>query len=182
MHYNNEYFERTSKLDMTRNYNFFLKYFRGTTILDLGCGSGRDSNHFKQLNYDVTSVDNSAEAKNYANSKYNVDVDLVDIKHGINGIFDGIWACASLVHMNSHETLKVVEQLKSNLNEDGLIYMSLKYGIGNVVKDNQVYYLYDECIIDQIIELGFKVRDVRINKHDDPINSWIEFIVQKTAV
>ncbi len=182
MHYTKSYFERTSKLNMTNSYNFFLKHFQGKTILDLGCGSGRDSNYFKQLNYDVCSIDNSVEAKNFANSRYNIDVDLVDIKNGINGMFDGIWSCASLVHMNSHEILKIVQQLKNNLNSDGQIYISLKYGVGKIEKNNQIYYLYDECIIDQIIALGFKLCDVRVSENDDPINSWIEFIVQKTVV
>lgn len=178
MHYNNEYFERTSKLDMTKNYNYFLQYFQGQTILDLGCGSGRDSNYFKRLKYDVTSIDNSPYAKAFASSKYNIDVDLVDIERGVDGVFDGIWACASLVHIDHHSILQILEQLQMNLNPGGLIYISLKYGKGKIVSNGQTYYLYDEAIVDEIRNLGYKLCDLKITSNENPMNSWIEVIIQ----
>lgn len=179
MHYDYEYFEQTSKIDMTKNYCFFLQYFHGNSILDLGCGSGRDSNYFKQQKYEVSSVDNSEYAKQFASQKYKVEVDLVDIEQNIKGVFDGIWSCASLVHMNQHQILKILEQLKNNLYQGGLIYISLKYGNGILSSNDQIYYLYNETIIEQIIKLGYKLRDVNITTNESPMNSWIEFVIEK---
>lgn len=179
MHYNYEYFEQTSKLDMSKNYHFFLQYFHGKSILDLGCGSGRDSNYFSQQKYEVRSVDNSEHAKQFASEKYNIEVNLIDIEQEINGVYDGIWSCASLVHMNQHQILKVLGQLKNNLNPGGLIYISLKYGDDTFTSNNQIYYLYNETIIEQILKLGYKQIDINITNSENPMNSWIEFVIEK---
>ncbi len=179
MHYNYEYFRRTSKIDMTKNYKYFLKHFKGETILDLGCGSGRDSNYFRQLEYKVTSVDNNIYAKQFAKTEYNIDVTLMDIESCSLGIYDGIWACASLVHMNQQQVLKVLEQLKHNLADEGVMYISLKYGEGVIESSNQLYYLYNENLKEDLTRLGYEVCDNKITRNDNPLNNWIEFILKR---
>lgn len=179
MYYNYEYFKRTSKIDMTENYRFFLQYFDGKTILDLGCGSGRDSNHFRHHGYLVTSIDNSQYAKQFANDKYNIEVKLVDIQTGINGSYDGIWSCASLVHMNKQQLLTTLELLKNNLNVQGIIYISLKYGDGYIESNNQRYYLYTKDLITDLTHIGYKLAAFKITKNENPMDSWIEFILRK---
>ena len=63
--YNNnskEYIETTLSADMSHLYNDFLKHIpKGGHILDLGCGSGRDSVEFIKQGYNVTAVDGSKE-------------------------------------------------------------------------------------------------------------------------
>ena len=57
-----EYFNSTLNVDMTNTYKAFLKLLpKGGKILDLGCGSGRDSMNFMKLGYEVTAVDGSKE-------------------------------------------------------------------------------------------------------------------------
>lgn len=180
MHYNYEYFEKTSQIDMSNNYNFFFKYFEGRTILDLGCGSGRDSHYFIKQNYMVCSVDNSEHAKQFAKRKYNIDVDLMDIEQPIGGAFDGIWSCASLVHMNKEKIHEVLSGLKNNLTTNGIIYISLKYGEGTIESNNQIYYLYNESLVEDLISFDYQVLDMKISQNNNPMNSWIEFIIQKS--
>ncbi len=165
---------------MSENYNFFLRNFKGKTILDLGCGSGRDSNYFKQLNYDVTSVDNSIYAKKFALEEYNIEVDIKDIENEIDGMYDAIWSCASLVHMNQTQVLKVLGKLKENLNNKGIIYISLKYGEGYIESNNQLYYLYNQNLNVDLTRLGYHVCDYKITRNDNPLNSWIEFILKES--
>ncbi|WOO89603.1 class I SAM-dependent methyltransferase [Mollicutes bacterium LVI A0078] len=179
MHYNYEYFKRTSKIDMTENYNFFLKYFKGRTILDLGCGSGRDSNYFRKQGYYVTSVDNSVYAMQYSKTEYNIDVTLIDIESRSEGIYDGIWSCASLVHMEQQQVLKVLNQLKNNLADEGVMYISLKYGEGHIENNNQLYYLYNESLKVDLTSLGYQVCDYKVTRNDNPLNNWIEFILKR---
>ena len=57
-----EYFNSTLNVDMTNTYKPFLKLVpKGGKILDLGCGSGRDSMNFMKLGYEVTAVDGAKE-------------------------------------------------------------------------------------------------------------------------
>ena len=57
-----EYFNSTLNVDMTNTYKPFLKLVpKDGKILDLGCGSGRDSMNFMKLGYEVTAVDGSKE-------------------------------------------------------------------------------------------------------------------------
>ena len=63
--YNNNsksYIESTLSIDMSHLYNDFLKHIpKGSNILDLGCGSGRDSLEFIKRGYNITAVDGSKE-------------------------------------------------------------------------------------------------------------------------
>ena len=68
--YNNnskEYIETTLSADMSHLYNDFLKHIpKGGHILDLGCGSGRDSVEFIKRGYKITAVDGSKELSSAA--------------------------------------------------------------------------------------------------------------------
>ncbi len=52
------FIEGTQTADMSEQYRFFLKNLSpGGKLLDLGCGSGRDSAYFSSLGFEVTAVD-----------------------------------------------------------------------------------------------------------------------------
>ena len=52
-----EFFESTVTADMTPQYEHFLKYVpSGSIILDLGCGSGRDTKAFLKMGYAVEAI------------------------------------------------------------------------------------------------------------------------------
>lgn len=177
MHYNLDYYNQTAGIDMSQNCNNFLSYIRGTTILDLGCGSGRDSNYFQKCGYKVTSVDPNPIAATYAKNKFNIKV-LQSIP--LDQRFDGIWACACFVHQPPGQLKKSLKELKKHLNAEGVIYLSLKYGNGTLEVDEQIYYLYNERLCTDIEQLGYQVKAV--NKSEDNLkrtNSWIEYIIVK---
>ena len=72
--YNNNsksYIESTLSIDMSHLYNDFLKYIsKGSNILDLGCGSGRDSLEFIKRGYNITAVDGSKRIINCCKKSY----------------------------------------------------------------------------------------------------------------
>ncbi len=62
-----EYFNKTVNVSMQELYDQFEAYLKpGDKILDLGCGSGRDSRYFLSKGYDVVSVDGSKAMCNLA--------------------------------------------------------------------------------------------------------------------
>lgn len=98
-------------------------------ILDLGCGSGRDSRAFLDLEFKVTAMDGSAEiakaAKTYLGQE--VKVELIQDLDAVE-TFDGIWACASLLHVTKSEMPRTFESIVGALIPHGIWYMSFKNG------------------------------------------------------
>ena len=125
-----EFFEGTVNADMSSHYKEFLSEIpKNGTLLDAGCGSGRDTLNFKKLGFNVVSIDGSEEMCKIA-SKYIGD----DVLHmqfqdiTFEYCFDGIWASASLLHVPSDEIEMVLKQFKKSLKRNGVLYASFKYG------------------------------------------------------
>lgn len=108
----------------------FLKYIPAYgTILDLGCGSGRDTLCFLKQGYHVEAVDGSEEMCRLARKRTGINVKHMlfeDLKE-VNK-YDGIWACASLLHMPKDKLPAVIRKMNSALKKTGVLYISFKYG------------------------------------------------------
>ncbi|MCM1131383.1 MAG: class I SAM-dependent methyltransferase [Roseburia sp.] len=124
------YINATECCDMSIQYNLFEQHLNKNArcILDLGFGSGRDSLYF-QLKYEVFGTDVTEEFCQHAKR-----IGLKNIYHmkaqDLNFVnqFDGIWACASLLHIPSNELPDVFKRCHKALKEDGVVYCSFKYG------------------------------------------------------
>ncbi len=125
---------QTADLDMSAIQMRFLAHMPVSgTILDAGCGVGRDALFFAQRGYRVTAFDASAEmvarARRRVGGRADVrqmrfeDVDCIDS-------FDGIWACASLLHVATADLPGVSRRLLMALRPGGRWYLSFKYGSG----------------------------------------------------
>ena len=165
--YNNNsksYIENTLSVDMSHLYNDFLKYLpKGGHILDLGCGSGRDSLEFIKKGYNVTAVDGSKElaiaagkiiGKEVVCSKFE-DLQLTESFHGI-------WACASLLHVNKNHIVDVIRNISSNLRTNGVFYMSFKYGENEYIDEKERYFnCYTEKAFTELIN---KIKSLKVEK------------------
>ena len=132
-YYNKEadvFFENTVSVDFSKIQEMFLKHIKpGGRILDLGCGSGRDSRAFLERGYDVVPVDGSAELAKLAGAYIGREVIVADFREfEPEGTFDGIWACASLLHLPKEEIAAVMRKQADHLAEGGCFYVSFKYG------------------------------------------------------
>ncbi|MBR4908678.1 MAG: class I SAM-dependent methyltransferase [Acidaminococcaceae bacterium] len=98
-------------------------------ILDAGCGSGRDSLYFMKKGYAVTMLDASAEmckcAERLTGQKA-LHMQFEDIN--FENRFDGIWACASLLHVPEKKLETIFEKFWRALKDNGILYASWKYG------------------------------------------------------
>ena len=125
-----EFVEATVNVDMTKLYEPFLSLIPpGGRILDAGCGSGRDAAAFLSAGLYVEAFDASPAMAAYASEKTGMKVrvcqfsDIKDIES-----FDGIWACASLLHVPRDNLTSVLRGLVRSLRTDGILYASFKAG------------------------------------------------------
>lgn len=178
-----EYFESTVHLDMSHLYEPFLSRLQpGSKVLDVGCGSGRDSLFFKNQGYEVTAIDGSAELVKLASQLLEQPVLLMDFqKLCLQDQFDGIWACASLLHLEKPALGRVIAYLAEHLKPGGIFYMSFKYGSGECWKDGRYFnYVNEEdlkSIIDRVpglsVEKCFVTTDVRRDHEERWLNAYL---------
>lgn len=122
----------TLSIDMTPLYRRFLPLLpAGGHILDAGCGPGRDARAFRDLGYRVTAFDASLSMVEIASRRLGVPVQHLRFQEcDIRGQFDGVWACASLLHIPLAELTDALLRLAAALKPSGVFYLSFKYGRG----------------------------------------------------
>lgn len=150
-----QFIELSKGTDMSQLYRLFeVSIPNGGTILDVGCGSGRDSKYFVDNGYAVTAIDGS-EVLCKAASKY-IGIDVIEMnieKMDLPGTYDGIWACASLLHINKINMRRVLSELVGMLNSKGVLYVSWKYGNSEHDDNGKHYSDYDEKQLRALIDM-----------------------------
>ena len=133
MYYNEnaeDYVQKTAGIDMSAELNSFtdcLPY--GAAVLDLGCGSGRDSRTFQNMGFTVTAVDGSPELCRLASEYAGIPVRCLQFQNlDYHEKFDGIWACASLHHLPAEMLSSVMVKVFEALKPGGTLYTCFKYG------------------------------------------------------
>jgi SAM-dependent methyltransferase len=126
------FFAETVDVDMAPLYDRFLaRVPSGGQILDAGCGSGRDALAFLRLGYAVTAFEASPTLARLATAHCGLPVEVRRFQEiEWEDRFDGIWACASLLHVPMAELPEVLGRLGRTLKPDGVLYVSFKYGSG----------------------------------------------------
>ena len=180
-----EFSAKTENADMSECRGRFLSYMvPGGTILDAGCGSGRDMIAFRDAGFDVSGIDASAELCRIASEKTGIPVKQVRFEE-LKGEeeYDGIWACASLLHVARTDLPDVLKRLHKLLKADGILYASFKYGTQDRIKDGRYFCDFTEESCRSLMEqAGFVVReifvtgDVREGRGDE---MWVNVIMSK---
>ena len=107
-------------------------------ILDAGSGSGRDALAFRLLGYDVMAFDASLAMVAATQAHASVPTRLMQFEDFTwEHPFEGIWACASVLHVSTVDLPKVIDRLAAHLVPDGALYLSFKRGTGERVKDGR---------------------------------------------
>ena len=175
------YFEYTVHADMSDSYRRFLKYLpENSYILDAGCGSGRDSRYFLTHGYMVKAIDGSRElcilASEYIGQEV-VNIRFSDIDY-INE-FDGIWANASLLHVDKNSIENIILRMGKALKPDGIFYASFKYGDSERVQGERYYNDMNE---EQLRKLFSAFEILEIWMSDDALpgrtEKWLNIIAR----
>ncbi len=179
-------FEDTVDVDMSAIMQEFLDLLEeGDTILDLGCGSGRDTLTMYELGYDVTPLDASEEMCKLAEIHTGLDVlQMTYEEMEFEGAFDGIWACGALVHVPKNEMPEILGRLSDALYEHGVLYLSVKKGDFEGFRGERYFSDYTEDSLRAMVEETglfdikkiWETEDVR-SGHPDTV--WINLLARK---
>lgn len=148
--YAKDFFSQTINVDMQNVYQPFLEYLpkphlsNQQKILDVGCGSGRDSVFFANQGFEVIAIDGSKSLIELAQqTDTRIDWQCLRFdeiaKQSWQNQFTGIWACASLLHMPFDDLTKLLNDLLSCLRPTGILYASFKYGNSERKKDGRFF-------------------------------------------
>jgi SAM-dependent methyltransferase len=176
----------TLSVDMSAVMDRFLEHLPDEgRVMDAGCGSGRDIRSFLEKGFQVTAFDASAEMVKNASHFSGIDVrhaafcDLSDEQK-----YDGIWCCASLLHVRAADFTDAVSRLYRALKPGGVIYLSFKYGAGERVSGGR--YFLDHTEESLAADLRFlpelkvvsmwKTADARPHRKND---FWLNAIVRR---
>lgn len=160
-----EFFHDTAGLDMSTLHDRFLQSIPGGgIILDAGCGSGRDARVFIDRGYRVSAFDASHELAKLASKHLGQSVSVRTFAEVDEvAFYDGIWACASLLHLPLCEIPDTLSRLWSALKPGGTFYLSFKEGEGEREKGGRHFTDLDENTL----------RDLLTNlSHIERIDCW----------
>ena len=179
--------EATLYVDMDNLYKPFFKELPvSALILDIGCGSGRDTLVFKNKGYQVDALDYSEALVKRAAQLTGVAVKQQSF-YEIEAYdeYDGIWACASLLHCDRDRLPEVLKRIFNALRRGGVCYMSFKYGITDRVKDGRAFTDLDEGqareLLDQLDGVKVLKQWITVDKRPDRNEEWLNVLWKKYA-
>ncbi|RZG43314.1 class I SAM-dependent methyltransferase [Acinetobacter wuhouensis] len=181
------FFDSTFQVDMHSLYEPFLKYLSvQATILDLGCGSGRDTLAFKNKGFQVDAIDYSVEMVARARGLTGLDVQQLSF-YELNAIekYDGVWACASLLHCERDKLPVVLKKIIDALKPNGVLYMSFKYGNTDREKERRKFTDLDEeqahALLKSFNNILLLQQWITIDKRIDRTEEWLNILIQKRS-
>lgn len=147
------YFDKTANVQPVNAWREFVDILPvNAHILDAGCGSGRDSNHFLSQGFKVTSMDISDEMAKLASQNISQEVlvrSFLDIDE--EGIYDAVWCYASLLHLTKKELEITLQKIHQSLHKGGVLFMCFKHGnMDGITPCGRYYFDMNDARYDQL--------------------------------
>ena len=179
------YYEETVDFSMEEQLERFIELLpESADVLDLGCGSGRDTVFLEEEGCVVTAMDGSekmCELASIHTGKEVLHLKVEDME--FDDVFHGIWACAVLGHFTPDEVKGVMDKILKALKDDGILYFSVKKGERNGKYNGRYFYDYDREALNNLLNAFpnikvldiWKTNDVRADKSD----RWFNVLLRK---
>lgn len=182
----NSFVSSTLSVDLSQTQDKFLLLLPpAASILDFGCGSGRDTKYFLDAGMQVDATDGSEELCRLASEYTGIPVrqmlfEELDAKEQ----YDGIWACSSILHLPKDVLKDVLKKMIVALKENGIIYTSFKYGMFEGERNGRFFTDFTEETFQEFvsdvneikIEESWITGDVRPGRGDE---RWLNLILRK---
>ncbi len=166
---------------------------KGGRVLDAGCGAGEKSIYLAKQGLKVTAIDFSEEMIRLAKERApGIDFSVKDITEPlhIEGVYDGVFAQAVLLHIPKAEVRGVIKNITASLKQKGYFYLAVKAmredGIEEEIRKEDEYgYEYErffsyytiEEMREHLVVLGFKIVYENIKLWGK--TNWIQIIAEK---
>ena len=180
-----DFFDGTVNVDMTPLYEAFTQHLpNGAHVLDAGCGSGRDAKAFHEMGYLVDAFDASSAMVELARQHTGLPVQLMMFSEiDCKAQYDGIWCCASLLHVPSSELPAVMQRLADALKPGGVWYVSFKYGNGERVQGERRFTDLNEMelrrLLNRMSEIDIFSLWITKDNRPDRDEIWFNGILKK---
>lgn len=154
-------------------------------ILDFGCGSGRDTRAFLSDGFRVEALDGSKELCRIAEQYCGIPVRQMHFQDfSEKNRYDGIWACASILHLSMEELEAVFLKMADALRFHGIIYASFKYGEFEGERNGRYFTDMTERRLEELLksvphlrlEEAWLTTDVRPGRDAE---KWLNVILRK---
>lgn len=162
-------------VDLSALRGAFLEHLpRGARVLDVGSGSGRDACAFEALGHRVTALEPSTALAARLRERLRGEVIPATVESlEVVDAFDGVWACASLLHVPAVATRDALTRLRRALVAGGVLYASYKRGDGERWESGRFFNDQTRASIEGLLtEVGFErartweTRDARPDRAD----------------
>ena len=180
------YYENTADLDLGEFLDRFLDLLpENAEVLDLGCGSGRDSLYLEDRGCYTTLLDGSKEMCKLA--EIHTDKEVLNMtfeEMDFDEVFDGIWACASLLHVEERDMDRIMGKVIAALKPRGILYMSFQYGTAQEIRGNRFFHDYTEEGAYAMLKRqpGVKVLDIWTTPDAaGKSRKWLNVLAKKTS-
>lgn len=180
------YYEQTVGLDMSEVMQPFVNMLpEDAEVLDLGCGSGRDSLALNEFGFYVTPMDGSSELCKLAEIYLDQEVlHLTFEEMDFEDVFDGIWACASFVHVEPKAMPGLLKKVFTSLKAEGVLYFSVYEGDRDGIFGGRYFKDYTKQEIRELLEAFSNIELVDIWRTEDVNREkegrrWLNVLVKK---
>ena len=158
----------------------------GERVLDVGCGPGWESATFRERGLDVTAIDLSrAFLDATGDVAPGIDRARMDMRAlgFAEGAFDGLWACASFLHVPRADAVKTLREFRRVLRPDGVFFCAVARGEGVRTSESEAYGERDERrfvlytsngLRERAIDAGFVVEEL----HEESDGEWLHLLAR----
>lgn len=157
----------------------------GAVILDAGCGPGRDLTEFARRGMSACGADLSEEfvklARAAGHTVWHTDLRTMPFA---KEAFDGIWSCASLVHLPVADMRAALAEFARVTRPGGQLFLTVKGGDGTGNWEETRYgrrwfqRWQPCCLVDLVLAAGYRVDEVA--ETNGPTGHWVELYATRS--